>query len=428
VVVFGSATVDGLVEGDMVVVIGSAELDGTVRGNLTVPAGSLTMGPNARVSGDVMVVGGKFEADPTATVGGERRAYPVPAFEGIRGWLTQGLLLGRPLPHQPGWWWWVALACAALSLLASAILPGPIEKGVEALEAQPVASFFLGVLASILFVIVLMLLAATGVGLLIIPFLLCAAVGVFVLGKAALYQSAGYRLTAARGSINPRSPLTALLIGMVLFYVIYMVPVLGFLVWGVVAPVSLGAAVMGLAQTFRAELPQRSAFGVPSTAPLAAMAPSEQRPLEEPSEAMPPIMVAEQRSIDPAEAISLPRAGFLVRLAASFVDLLLVGALIALLDLPGRWFLVGWVAYHIGFWTWKGTTIGGVVFGVKIVKRDGRPLDFPVALIRCLAAFLSGVVLFLGFFWVGWTQERVSWHDSIAGTIVLKVPQGAVLV
>jgi len=87
-------------------------------------------------------------------------------------------------------------------------------------------------------------------------------------------------------------------------------------------------------------------------------------------------------------------------------------------------FPFAWVAYHVGMWTWKGTTIGGIVFGMKIFRRDGRQLDFAVALVRSLASFFSALVMFLGFFWAGWNRERLSWHDMIAGTIVVKMPKG----
>jgi uncharacterized RDD family membrane protein YckC len=78
-------------------------------------------------------------------------------------------------------------------------------------------------------------------------------------------------------------------------------------------------------------------------------------------------------------------------------------------------------------WSWKGTTIGGVVFGLRIVRRDGRPIDFAVALLRSLASFFSALVVFVGFFWAGWNREKQSWHDLIAGTIVIKVPKGVPL-
>jgi uncharacterized RDD family membrane protein YckC len=96
---------------------------------------------------------------------------------------------------------------------------------------------------------------------------------------------------------------------------------------------------------------------------------------------------------------------------------------LALVGLPD-YFLAPWIAYHVAFWTWKGTTVGGVVCRLKVVRTDGQPLNFPVALVRSLASFLSAAAVFIGFFWVGWTRERLSWHDRIAGTAIVKAPPG----
>jgi uncharacterized RDD family membrane protein YckC len=44
-----------------------------------------------------------------------------------------------------------------------------------------------------------------------------------------------------------------------------------------------------------------------------------------------------------------------------------------------------------------------------------------------MAAF-SIIVLFLGFLWMIWDQEKQTWHDKIAGTIVIRLPRGTPLV
>lgn len=138
---------------------------------------------------------------------------------------------------------------------------------------------------------------------------------------------------------------------------------------------------------------------------------------------------AEQSDVPPAVGLeaSLSRVGFWLRFMATALDLLLVGTISAWMHLP-RLFLILWGIYHVALWTWRGTTIGGIVMGIKVVRVDGRPLGFTVALIRALSSVFSAMALFLGFFWAGWSRERQSWHDKIAGTIVVKVPKGMSLV
>ena len=74
-----------------------------------------------------------------------------------------------------------------------------------------------------------------------------------------------------------------------------------------------------------------------------------------------------------------------------------------------------------------GVAIGGIVLGLKVVRMNGEPVSFAVSLVRGLAAGFSAIVLFLGFFWIAWDQDRQGWHDKIAGTLVLRLPRGTPL-
>ena len=129
----------------------------------------------------------------------------------------------------------------------------------------------------------------------------------------------------------------------------------------------------------------------------------------------------------PSEALSLPRAGFWERMGAAFLDVILVSILGGILGGPPWLFLVA-LAYFAGMWGWKGTTIGCIVLKLKVVRLDGGPVTFAVALVRGLAAAFSLVVFFLGFLWIAWDPEKQGWHDKIAGTVVVRLPQTQALV
>ena len=75
----------------------------------------------------------------------------------------------------------------------------------------------------------------------------------------------------------------------------------------------------------------------------------------------------------------------------------------------------------------KGTTIGGVICGLKVVRLDDQPLDWTIAVVRALTAFLSFAVGGLGFIWVAFDDEKQSWHDKVAGTTIVRVPKGTPL-
>ncbi len=89
--------------------------------------------------------------------------------------------------------------------------------------------------------------------------------------------------------------------------------------------------------------------------------------------------------------------------------------------------LLALAIYAAVMWKHKGTTIGGIVCGLKVVRIDARPIDWATAIVRALGCFLSLAVAGLGFIWVAFDDEKQSWHDKIAGTTVVRVPKGVSL-
>jgi len=67
-----------------------------------------------------------------------------------------------------------------------------------------------------------------------------------------------------------------------------------------------------------------------------------------------------------------------------------------------------------------GQTIGKMIFRLRVLKADGQPVTFSRALARTFAYILSAIPFFLGFFWVAVTLKKRSWHDAIAGTMVVR--------
>ncbi len=69
-----------------------------------------------------------------------------------------------------------------------------------------------------------------------------------------------------------------------------------------------------------------------------------------------------------------------------------------------------------------GQTWGRRITGVRVVRNHtGEPIGFWRALGRQLFGFtISRVVLALGYLWMLWDDERQTWHDKIADTIVVE--------
>ena len=128
------------------------------------------------------------------------------------------------------------------------------------------------------------------------------------------------------------------------------------------------------------------------------------------------------------DVTTLPRAGFWIRMLAIFIDLVLVGFAMHLLDHHSGGTLLVLAIYAAIMWKLKGTTVGGIVCDLKVVRIGGGPLDWGTAIVRALGCFLSLVVAGLGFIWIAVDRDHQAWHDKIAGTVVVRVPKGSGLI
>jgi uncharacterized RDD family membrane protein YckC len=399
---------------DVVVLGGTAIIDGTVTGDLVVIMGKARLGPTAVVRRDLVVVGGTLEADPLARIGHDRVVIGgnqemlkhLGWMKWPAQWFSTGLLLARPLPHQYLWSWMIAGVALLLYLVIAVLFPRQVQASVAVLEEKPGSSLFAGLLAFALTGPLFLLLAITVIGLLVVPLLVCGMVAAFLFGKVAVYRYAGQQMGSQLGWVAMQQPLGALLVGALLFCLLYTVPVVGFLAWGAVASLGVGAVLLAV---FKRSPPAGGSEAAVAAAGSAA------------SGAPPPFGTSESSAL-------LPRVGFWWRTLAMALDLALVGMVMAAVFHRPRWFLLAWVAYHLVLWSWRGTTVGGIVFGLKIVRTDGQPMNFAVALVRLLGGFFSAAALGLGFFWAGWSRDKQSWHDKIAGTIVVKSPGPTTLV
>jgi len=109
------------------------------------------------------------------------------------------------------------------------------------------------------------------------------------------------------------------------------------------------------------------------------------------------------------------------------IDTILIGVITGMMLNGGPLMFPLLAGYAAAMWKYKGTTIGGIICGLKVVRLDDRPLDWPTAVVRALGCFLSMALAGLGFLWVVFDPEKQSWHDKIAGTTVVRMPKGVSL-
>lgn len=442
VTVFGNSYVTGTVHDGVVSLFGNVYIDGEVRDAAVAVFGDLELGPHARVDGDIAVVGGKLTRDPGAVVSGSSEvvAEGFPALDSVRLWIQKCLFYGRPLAFESGLWWAWAIAFGFLLfyVVVALMFDRSVARCVETLETQPgqstVASLMTVVLVPVLFV----LLAVSVIGIVIIPF---AGMGLFVaslFGKAVALAALGRRVTRFTGVAPLGHIAFATFVGGLIAMGLYVIPVVGIIAYKLLGIIGLGVVVYTILLSIRQRSANRAAVTATASAAAAASAPAasmsgpaastESASYQSPA----PAQTAAPASAPATPAAPIettaPRAGFWIRMGALLIDMILIGVIIAILDAGGEFWLIVLAAYGALMWKIKGTTIGGLVCGLKVVRRDGAEINWDTAIVRALGCFLSMIVVGLGFLWIVFDEDRQAWHDKIAGTLVVRAPRPESLV
>ena len=507
--VFGNTRVEGGSVGDATVaVFGDNYVNAPVEGDVVAVLGSVELGPNAKVRGNVVVVGGQLMRDAGATVrGGVQNILSIPsgAVVGLRSWLSNCVRYLRPLAFAPGlgWAWTIALGFLGLYTLMAVLFREPVDRCVKTLQEHPgqtiVASLLTMLLTPVLFAVV----CITIIGIAFIPILSFGMFLATLFGKAVVLTWIGRGvLKLFQREEGKLSAAVAVLVGGAVILLLYVVPIIGFIVYNLLGLLALGVVVYTLLLAQRARrknapppafrpragavagagtavaagmassgsagaAPYTAGFAADPTAPdssaggsgaasgavagdAAGTAPGAATgDADASANAAGTAGAADGSSsfagggasgggfgggaatIPPsngsADALSLPRAGFWIRMLALLVDAVLVGAVFSVVDHHHQMQLVALATYGAIMWKLKGTTVGGIVCNLQVLRVDGQPMDWPTSIVRALSCFLSLIVCGLGFIWIAFDTGRQSWHDKIAGTVVVRVPQGVSL-
>jgi uncharacterized RDD family membrane protein YckC len=449
--VMGSSRVTGgTVGGAVVSVLGNTYINGHVRREVVTVLGSVELGPEAVVDGEIVCIGGQLKRAESAVVRGDIHNIGIVGkhfdFTGLSTWLTECLLYGRPLAFNRHlvWAWAIAFGLLGFYALIALIAPSGVVKCVETLEQRPGYSLLTAVLALLLTPVAYILLALTlaiAIGVVLIPIFSLSLFFASIFGKIVMLAWIGRRFTKLMGDGPLSLPVFGVLIGGLIVLGLYTIPVVGFITYKLLGILGLGVVIYTLIRQFKASRPAKLGTVAPAVAPVAAV-PSASSVVASPLPApglgeVPPPIATPLVSAAPAviSASTLPRAGFWLRLGAALLDLILIGIATGMSEglfrvfnfHPGGAFPFWIAVYCVIMWATKSTTIGGIICGLKVVRLDDRPVDWGVALVRGLSAFLSLAVGGLGFIWVVFDEEKQSWHDKIAGTTIVKVPKGTSL-
>ena len=441
--VFGNSRVDGNVGNSVVAVLGNTHIDSMVGQSAVAVLGNVHLGPHALIGGQLVNILGSTTSAPTAVVQGgtvNLMSGFAHALPGLSAWSDHCLIFGRLLAPRLdlGWAWGVALAVLAFYLLLATLFHDGLQRCVRTLDDHPGPSILAALAMVLLTPVIMMALIMTVIGIAVIPLFWFALFCAGIFGRVVTLGWLGGRLLRSAPAGAAR-PVLHVLVGGAVVLLLYMVPVLGFIVWASVGLLGFGALSYTVLLAVRSARNTGTGYqSGPGPGPFTGTATpgADFTASQPPGEgvgagggANGPVSGGPAAAAVTLDPTTLPRAGFWIRMAALLIDLVLVGFALGMIGHHGSdGLLLALAGYGAVMWKLNGSTVGGIICNLKVVRLDNRPVGWETAILRALGCFLSLVAAGLGFFWIAFDREHQAWHDKIAGTVVVLVPKSRGLV
>jgi hypothetical protein len=406
VVIHGHARIDGVVNGDLALIGSDAEIRGTINGDMVAVASRARFEEGAVVNGDFSSVVSAVEHDNDLQVNGSRfnmDFLPAATATNLGKWLSGTIFFLRPMSPDSFISWSWALVVLGLCLAIGHFFPKPVAETGAILRGRAPASFLCGLAIVPAAALLCFLLLMTVIGALAIPLVLAAVFALALVGNAVVFQMIGQRVAPQMN--NQKYPtLIWIALGAVICWVVYCIPVIGFLAGSVVLLAGLGSFSLYLIDRSKNRVPVGQ---LPAGTPAA---------VESPKRTAPPARLAAPLAV----ARTTPSATFWPRLGANAIDLVIILALISLFHVH-RVILPAWVLYRFAMYVWRSATIGELALNLRVQRFDGTLItgDYGTAVVRALSSLLSLLPLGLGFFWTLFDPARETWHDKITNTQVV---------
>lgn len=428
VVIAGNADVKGTIQNDIVVIGGNLKLSGSAGENVVVIGGKVLIDSTAQINGDLVTIGTGSIINSQAIVNGNR-VIIAPWLGGFvdqfKEYAYHCLFKGRFVAVSLPWTLGMLGAVVLLMFLLASLFPVFFIRSTDIAEHRIIAALLTGILMPIAIGPVLVALFVTIIGIPVIPVLLIFLQGVMLVGILALGASVGRQAVRLvyRQSVLPS--MVNALIGVLLFTTVMIMPFVGGFFTIVLTTLGTGAGVFALFDIIKAGHSEKS---LPGVEPEISRARDNSTTFTKASPA--DINNAEAQS-ESYSTIGMVPATFLQRAGAALIDIVLVMFIYGVTfghtatsfihNDGGSFKMLLLLIYLTIMWSWKQTTVGGIVFKLKVCRMDNSKFTLGVAVVRALGLLLSIVPLGLGFLWIAWDEHKQGWHDKIAGTVVYKV-------
>ncbi len=247
---FGDVTAEGPVGGDVEAGFGDVRVDGPVGGDVKAGFGSVFLERGARIGGEVgLGYGAVKEQHPDASVGGEVRTADMADDESSESGASPGAIAKGV----------ATLGFAAAALLLAVVAPRPLRASARRLEASPGWALAVGVASVPVLIVGSVLLALSGVGLLLLPLVWPAYLVLVLFGAIVSAYYLGSRVVLATGRYRAGDTLAAI-VGALIISALSLIPILGGLLLAGLVLLGTGAALSALVSRRRPLISPRPTY------------------------------------------------------------------------------------------------------------------------------------------------------------------------
>jgi len=469
----GDVLIEGEVTGNVFVFLGKVTVLGRVTGDVVNFGRGVSVENGGFIGGEVLAVGYGVAREPEGIVQGRvfnlgLLALPLTVRQQAQLFFDECVMMARPLSIRVKFVWILWAAMLLFQGFLALLFPTATQATLRAMQERPGGTTLLGIFGLPLILLASSILTITVVASLAVPFILAALFIGLLIGRTAILRLMGGRLLQLFG-VSEVPPAAEFAVGAVVTTLLFLIPVIGILAWMGFFLWSLGAILMALSRRDTAKASRQQVNGSPTLGATSDTTDASSPPPTQhetrnvasatasggnTSDSIPdsgfqpgsapfthPSVAAslrwneprQGRGLTPDEITQAPRPDFKRRLAALLIDWIPIMAVIGMMpdhllfvrldDFSDKLRVVFGIAYYTLMLTWRGTTLGGLVMGLRVVRLDGRPIDRTVSLVRSLTAILSTLCFGIGWFSASWDPRRQTWHDRLAGTVVIRDDQ-----
>ncbi|MBI5400272.1 polymer-forming cytoskeletal protein [Candidatus Saganbacteria bacterium] len=222
-----------------VAVRGSVTVNGSVAKDVVAVGGSVRLKDKALVNGDVVAIGGQVTKDPGAMVTGSISEIALPGgFLQLEGLTKVSLIKGMIFFDLL-----VFIGFLALAMILVALFTSQLGVVSATTEKRLLASFLWGLLAVILIVPVIIVLIVSLVGIILIPVWVILALVALIFGYVGAAHLVGKKALYAF-KVKGSSMMLETICGIVVIYLVCLVPIIGCILKALIGTVGLGSVVI----------------------------------------------------------------------------------------------------------------------------------------------------------------------------------------